>query len=69
LAEAYRARLGFDPEQAHVQTCEEKGAEALAHVVVTGRAATKSKRFKDATAVRKTADEWHVVMPASIAGK
>ncbi|HEX3315928.1 MAG TPA: hypothetical protein VHR72_13605 [Gemmataceae bacterium] len=69
LAESYRTRLGFDPEDAQVQSCEEKGPEAIAHVVLTGHAAAKSRRFKDAALIRKGDDAWQVVLPRSFARK
>ena len=63
LAENYRSGLGFLPEAVHVRACDEQGAEATVHVVLTGRAATKYRRFKDAVALRRGDQGWHVVLP------
>ena len=62
LAQSYRRKLGFEPEAAQVRACEERGTEATAHVVVTGRAATVSRRYKDTVMLRRN-DEWRVVLP------
>jgi hypothetical protein len=63
LAPNYRSRLGFEPDAVHVQTCDEQQAEATAHVVLTGRAATKDRRYKDAITLRRDDQVWHVVLP------
>lgn len=65
LAQTYRHKLGFDPEQLRVQSCEEKGAEAIAHVVLIGRAASKQRRYKDAVVLRQSAEGWRVVLPGT----
>jgi hypothetical protein len=63
LAQTYHSNLGFEPDAVHVGACEERGAEATAHVVLTGRAGTKSHRYKDAVTLRRDDDGWHVVLP------
>jgi hypothetical protein len=63
LAEAHRRNLGFAPEELHVQSCQENGTQAVAHVVLTGHAGGKQKRYKDAVALRRGADGWRVVLP------
>jgi hypothetical protein len=69
LAQAYRSSLGFEPDELHVQSCDEKGSEALAHVVLTGHNASKEMRYKDAIALRHGADGWRVVLPATFGRK
>jgi hypothetical protein len=65
LAEAYDRNLGFDPVEAHVRSCDEKGAEAIAHVVLIGRTSSQTRRYKDGITLRYTADGWRVVLPTS----
>jgi hypothetical protein len=65
LAQAYRRNIGFDPEELRVQSCEEKGAEAIARVVLTGRNASRLRRYKDAVVLRQSADGWRVILPAA----
>lgn len=68
LAQAYRRHLGFDPEELHIQSCDEKGEEAIAHVVLTGRDASRSRRYKDAVALRRSAEGWRVILPSTFGG-
>jgi hypothetical protein len=63
LARNYRRNLGFEPEAVHVRSCEEHGAEAVAHVALTGRAAERHRRYQDGTALRRSAAGWGVVLP------
>jgi hypothetical protein len=65
LAQSYRSGLGFEPEAVHVQACDERGTEATAHVVLTGRAATKGHRYKDAVTLRRGDDGWRVFLPSN----
>jgi hypothetical protein len=69
LAQAYRSSLGFEPEELHLQSCEEKGSEAIAHVILTGHNAVKEIRYKDAVVLRHGADGWRVVLPATFGRK
>jgi hypothetical protein len=69
LAQAYRSSLGFEPEELHLQSCEEKGSEAIAHVVLTGHNASKELRYKDAVVLRRGADGWRVVLPVTFGRK
>jgi len=62
LAQRYRSNLGFEPEVVQVRVCEERGTEATAHVVLTGRSATHTRRYKDAVTLRRR-DYWRVVLP------
>jgi len=63
LARAHRGRMGFEPEGVVVQSCEEHDAEAVAHVVFTGKAGGKGRSFKDGVALRRGAAGWGVVLP------
>jgi hypothetical protein len=63
FAESYRRTLGFEPEAAHVRSCEERGPEAIAHVVLTGRRASQARRYKDGVQLRESAGKWQVVLP------
>ncbi len=63
LAQAYRRNLGFEPEQVHVQACEEESTVAFAHVVLSGRTATEARRYRDALTLHPSADGWRVVLP------
>jgi hypothetical protein len=65
LAAAYRQKLGFEPEEVHIQSCDEQETEAIAHVVLTGRTPSQTRRYKDGVTLRQTGDGWHVVLPAS----
>jgi hypothetical protein len=62
-AEAYRRQLGFEPLQVALRSCEEHGAEALAHVVLKGDAAGRTRSFKDAIVLRQAGADWCVVLP------
>ena len=62
LAQSYHSHLGFDPEAVQVWACEERGTEATAHVVLTGRTPSRHRRYKDAITLRRS-DDWRVVLP------
>ncbi|HEV3116080.1 MAG TPA: hypothetical protein VGY58_03450 [Gemmataceae bacterium] len=58
--------IGFEPQEAHVRSCEEHGAEAIAHVALNGHAASRLHFYKDAVVLRRSATGWEVVLsPAS----
>jgi hypothetical protein len=63
LAEGYRRQLGFEPTAVQVRACEERGAEATAHVALTGRGAARHRFYRDAVTLRREADGWRVVLP------
>jgi hypothetical protein len=63
LAQLYHQNLGFKAEAFQVQSCDEKGSDALAHVVLTGHADSKQRRYKDAVVLRNTPEGWRVVLP------
>jgi hypothetical protein len=63
LAAAHRRRLGFEPGELVLRSCEEHGDEAVAHVVFRGREAGHDRSFKDALTLRHGASGWGVVLP------
>ena len=62
---AYKRKVGYHVDRVHVQTCEENGDVATAHVVLIGRSAGHSRRFEDAVALRRRDGKWGVVLPAN----
>jgi hypothetical protein len=64
LAQTYRRHLGFEPEGVQVRACEEHEGEAIAHLVLTGHAASQARSFKEAVTLRRDGDTWGVVLPA-----
>ena len=63
-AEAYRKYLKFEPTAVRIPICEERGAEATAHIELTGSGAGRHS-FKDALVLRKSGGSWLVVLPVS----
>jgi hypothetical protein len=63
-ARAYRRNLGFEPVAVHVRACEEHGAEATAHVVLTGSSASRARQYRDAVTLRCGPSGWGVVLPS-----
>jgi DNA-binding NarL/FixJ family response regulator len=61
-AEAYRRHLGFEPETVRIRACEGNGSQAVAHVVLTGRAEAK-RQYKDMLFLRLDGGAWTVVLP------
>jgi hypothetical protein len=62
LAQSYRGNLSFEPEAVHIQSCQERGQEAGAHLVLTGRNADQERRYKDAAALTRTGEGWRIVL-------
>ncbi len=63
LAQTYRRQLGFEPQEVKLRTCEEHGAEAIAHVTFIGTVRKKQHRFKEAVQLRRGGSGWGVVLP------
>ena len=63
LAKHHRSRLGFTLEKIAVKSCEERGAEAVAHVVLKGHAGARQRFYKDAVTLRRGASGWGVLLP------
>ena len=64
LREIGLGNLGFEPSAVHIRACEERAAEATAHVVLTGRGAGQERRYRDAIVLRRDDNGWHVVLPS-----
>jgi hypothetical protein len=62
--QAWRQKLGYRVDRVHVQTCEEHGDSATAHVVLIGKSAGHSRRFEDALVLRRRDGKWLVPPPA-----
>ena len=65
LAANYRRDLGLEPEAVAVRSCDERGAEAVAHVTIRGRAGARLRFYKDAITLRRGGAGWGVVLPAN----
>jgi hypothetical protein len=61
-AQSYRASLGFEPERTQVRAASERDDEATVHVVLTGTAAGRQRRYKDAVRLRRGESGWEVVL-------
>jgi hypothetical protein len=64
LGQEYRSQLGFEPEAVHIWACEEQGAQAIAHLTITGHTASQARSYKDAVTVRRDGETWGVAIPA-----
>jgi len=62
LARGYRINLGFEPDELHIQSCQEHGQEAIAHLILTGRNVDQARRYKDAIKLRRSDDGWRIVL-------
>lgn len=63
LAKNYRRRLGFEPEKVRVPSCSAQSEQALAQVVLVGRASGKERSFRDALTLRRSPAGWSIVLP------
>jgi hypothetical protein len=63
LARAYRQGLGFEPEEVRLRSCQEQGDEAVAQVVLRGRAKGRERSFRDAILLRRQNQTWGIVLP------
>jgi hypothetical protein len=62
-AAAFRADWGFDPESVHVKSCDERGDEATAHVVLSGKGKDGHRQLKDAVVLHRGASGWRIFLP------
>jgi hypothetical protein len=60
---AYRRQLGFEATAVRVPACDERGDEATAHVVLSGRGKDRHE-YKDTVMLRRHDGRWLVVLPA-----
>jgi hypothetical protein len=63
LGQAFRHNLDFELTEFKVQTCEERGAEAIAHVVLIGGKAAHLRRYKEGIVLRHSGGTWRVILP------
>src|SRR6516164_8826075 len=63
LAATYRAGMGFEPDAAHVRSCEEHGDDAVAHVVFSRSVGSKRRSFQDGLTLHRGASGWAVRPP------
>ena len=68
VAKRHRAGFGFEPSGVEVRTCDERGEEASALVVVTGVAAAKKGHYRETVSLRKTPAGWRVVPAEGFGG-
>ena len=69
LGQVFRRDLGFDSAEVKVLSCDEKGEEAIARVVLIGRKTSHQRRYKDGVVLRKSGGSWRVVMPVNFGQK
>ena len=65
LARSHISNLGFVPENVHVQSCQENGTSAIAHISFTGHAPSKGWRHRDGITLRQIAGNWRVMLPSN----
>ncbi len=62
-AGAYAEALGFAPAEVVVQSCAERGDEAVAHVALWGGTNDAPKVARDAVGLRRGPAGWAVILP------
>lgn len=67
--EAYFQQMGFQPSAVELTACSEKGSEAMAHVVFTGRDGKTRRRFKETFALHRTDVGWGAALPTNFGRK
>ncbi|MCZ2341232.1 MAG: hypothetical protein LC104_05470 [Bacteroidales bacterium] len=60
--EAYRRKLGFDPEKVAVRTCDEHGTEATVRVFLSGHGQHRHG-YEDNLFLRRQEQQWRVILP------
>lgn len=61
-AQSFHASLGFEPTAAIVWACEEREADATAHVVLAGDRGSNDHRSKEAVMLVRSENGWHIVL-------
>jgi hypothetical protein len=61
-AQTYYQGIGFDPTEVHVQSCDERGDQAVAHVSLKGLSGSSAKFYKDAVGLHRSGAQWGVVL-------
>lgn len=67
-AAAYRSGLGFEPTAVKVRACEERGDEATAHVVLSGRGGSKHD-YRETLLLRRHDGRWLVLPPPNFGAR
>ncbi len=63
LGQAYRRKLAFDLVEIHVRSCDEKGTEATAHLLLLGPVGPHRHRYNEGITLKNTGGTWGVVLP------
>ena len=61
-AQEYRRKIGFLPEEVHIQSCTERENDAVAHLALSGDQSKKKHTFKDGATLKRVADGWRIVL-------
>jgi hypothetical protein len=69
LGQVYHQNLGFEPSEVTVQSCDERGDQAVAHVILKGIAGSSPKYYRDAAELHRGAGGWAVVLPGTFGHK
>jgi len=62
-AKVTRLRIGFEPEDVHIRSCEENGNDATAHVILLTKNPTHKRRFVDGITAKRIEGQWRIVLP------
>lgn len=55
-------RMGFEPKEMHLRSCDERGKDAIAHITLTGHNQTHQRFYKDALALVREETGWYVTL-------
>ena len=61
-AQEYRRKLGFAPEEVHIQSCTERENDAVAHLSLSGEASKKKHTYKEGATLKRTEGSWKIVL-------
>jgi hypothetical protein len=64
-ASKQRRRMGFEPDEVVLRSCEEHDGEAVAHIVYHGRADGHRHSFRDGLTLRRDPAGWKIDLPQS----
>jgi hypothetical protein len=59
----FSRKLGFEPKELRVRSCEEHGDEAVAQIVLTGSKGGKRRSARDGVRLRRGEAGWGIVLP------
>lgn len=63
----YSRKVGLDEVSVHIRACEERGDEATAHVVLTGKGHSRHS-YRETVFLRQQDGAWRVVLPTNFGG-